>query len=316
MFGPIKVISGNAHPTLAEDIVSHLGLELGHAKVSRFSDGEIQVEIDDNVRGRDVFLIQPTSSPANDHIMELLIMADACKRASAGRITAVVPYYGYARQDRKAAPRAPITAKLVADLISASGMDRVLTMDLHAGQIQGFFDIPVDNLYASRSLIPYLRNTLPSSEDLVMVSPDAGGVERARAYAKRLGAGLAIVDKRRARPNESTVMNIIGDVEGKVAVLVDDMIDTAGTLTGAAKALAEEGGASRVMAVATHGILSGPAVGRLAESVLEKVIVTNTICPSETAAGLDKITVVPIADLLAKAIRSIHEADSVSRLFL
>ena len=316
MFGPIKVISGNAHPTLAEDIVSHLGLELGHAVVSRFSDGEIQVEIDDNVRGRDVFLIQPTSSPANDHIMELLIMADACKRSSAGRITAVVPYYGYARQDRKAAPRAPITAKLVADLLSASGMDRVLTMDLHAGQIQGFFDIPVDNLYASRNLIPYLRRTLPPSEDLVMVSPDAGGVERARAYAKRLGTGLAIVDKRRARPNESTVMNIIGDVEGKVAVLVDDMIDTAGTLTGAAKALAETGGASRVMAVASHGILSGPAVKRLGESVLEKIIVTNTIPLAEEAAALDKITVVPIADLLAKAIRSIHEADSVSRLFL
>jgi ribose-phosphate pyrophosphokinase len=316
MFGPIKVISGNAHPTLAEDIVSHLGLELGHAKVSRFSDGEIQVEIDDNVRGRDVFLIQPTCSPANDHIMELLIMADACKRSSAGRITAVVPYYGYARQDRKAAPRAPITAKLVADLVSASGMDRVLTMDLHAGQIQGFFDIPVDNLYASRNLIPYLRETLPSSDELVMVSPDAGGVERARAYAKRLGAGLAIVDKRRSRPNESTVMNIIGDVEGKVAVLVDDMIDTAGTLTGAANALAETGGASRVMAVASHGILSGPAVDRLQESVLEKIIVTNTIPLSGNAATLDKITVVPIADLLAKAIRSIHEADSVSRLFL
>jgi ribose-phosphate pyrophosphokinase len=316
MYGPIKLFSGSSNPDLTEAIANHLGMEVAEAKLGRFSDGEIQVEINDNVRGRDVFLVQSTCSPANDHIMELLIMADACKRSSAGRLTAVVPYYGYGRQDRKAAPRAPITAKLVADVMTRAGVDRVLTMDLHAGQIQGFFDIPVDNLYASRNLIPFLRNKLGSADDLVMVSPDAGGVERARAYAKRLGAGLAIVDKRRSRPNESSVMHIIGDVEGKRAVLVDDMIDTAGTLAGAAKALVETGGAASVVSVATHGVLSGPAVERLAESVIETIYVTDTIPLSDAAANLEKIQVLSIADLLGKAIRSIHEADSVSRLFL
>jgi ribose-phosphate pyrophosphokinase len=316
MYGPIKLFSGSSNPVLTEAIASHLGMEVAEAKLGRFSDGEIQVEINDNVRGRDVFLVQSTCSPSNDHIMELLIMADACKRSSAGRLTAVVPYYGYGRQDRKAAPRAPITAKLVADVMTRAGVDRVLTIDLHAGQIQGFFDIPVDNLYASRNLIPFLRTKLGGGDDLVMVSPDAGGVERARAYAKRLGAGLAIVDKRRSRPNESSVMHIIGDVEGKRAVLVDDMIDTAGTLAGAAQALVETGGAASVVSVATHGVLSGPAVERLSESVIETIYVTDTIPLSEEAASLDKIQVLSIADLLGKAIRSIHEADSVSRLFL
>jgi ribose-phosphate pyrophosphokinase len=316
MYGPIKLFSGSSNPVLTEAIASHLGMEVAEAKLGRFSDGEIQVEINDNVRGRDVFLVQSTCSPSNDHIMELLIMADACKRSSAGRLTAVVPYYGYGRQDRKAAPRAPITAKLVADVMTRAGVDRVLTIDLHAGQIQGFFDIPVDNLYASRNLIPFLRTKLGGGDDLVMVSPDAGGVERARAYAKRLGAGLAIVDKRRSRPNESSVMHIIGDVQGKRAVLVDDMIDTAGTLAGAAQALVETGGAASVVSVATHGVLSGPAVERLSESVIETIYVTDTIPLSEEAASLDKIQVLSIADLLGKAIRSIHEADSVSRLFL
>ncbi len=314
MFGEIKLFCGNANRPLAAAIAQHLGCSLGNSHVSRFSDGESRVEIDENVRGRDVFLLQSTCSPANDTLMELLILADACKRASAGRITAVIPYYGYARQDRKAAPRAPITAKLVADLLTAAGLDRVLTIDLHAGQIQGFFDIPVDNLYASRRLLPYLRENLPK-DNLVVVSPDAGGTERARAYARRLNATLAVIDKRRDRPNESEVMNIIGDVDGKRAVLVDDMIDTAGTLTKAAKAV-KDAGAMSVCAVATHPVLSGPAVERLAKSVLEQVVVTDTIPLGPEAAKLKKISVVSIADLLGEAIRSIHHADSVSRLFL
>lgn len=317
MIGAIKLISGNANPGLAEEIASHQGLPVCDAKVSRFSDGEIQVEIAENVRGRDVFLIQPTCSPANENLMELLILADACKRASADRVTAVVPYYGYSRQDRKVAPRAPITAKLVADLLTAAGVNRVLTIDLHAGQIQGFFDQPVDNLYASRNLIPFLQKHLGKIEadDLVMVSPDAGGTERARAYAKRLHSTLAVIDKRRSKPNESEVMHIIGDVSGKHCVLVDDMIDTAGTLTHGAQALIDNG-AKSVIAVATHAILSGPAVERLQNSPIEEVIVTDTIPLSEEAVRMGKIRVVSIADLLGKAIRSIHEADSVSRLFL
>ena len=316
MIGAIKLISGNANPALAERIASHQGLPVCEAKVSRFSDGEIQVEIADNVRGRDVFLIQPTCSPANENIMELLILADACKRASAERVTAVIPYYGYARQDRKVAPRAPITAKLVADLLTASGINRVLTIDLHAGQIQGFFDQPVDNLYGSKNLLPFLEKHLGDDKsDLVMVSPDAGGTERARAYAKRLGASLAVIDKRRSKPNESEVMHIIGDVADKRCVLVDDMIDTAGTLTSGARALMENG-AHSVIAVATHPILSGPAVQRLKESPIHEIIVTDTVPLSAEAEAMGKITVVSIADLLGKAIRSVHEADSVSRLFL
>jgi ribose-phosphate pyrophosphokinase len=316
MIGAIKLFSGNASPELARDIARHLGVPLGDATVSRFSDGEIQVEIADNVRGRDVYLIQPTCSPSNESIMELLIMVDACKRASAERITAVIPYYGYARQDRKAAPRAPITAKLIADLLEAAGVSRVLTMDLHAGQIQGFFNVPVDNLYGSKNLIPYLEKLVGGEPNLVVVSPDAGGTERARAYAKVLGCGLAVIDKRRSRPNESAVMHIIGDVDGKVALLVDDMIDTAGTLTGGAKALVEKGGATRVIAVATHGVLSGPAIQRLKDSPIEMIITTDTIPLSEGAKNMGKMENVSVADLFAKAIRSIHEADSVSRLFL
>ena len=316
MIGAIKLISGNANADLAEKIASHQGLPVSEAKVNRFSDGEIQVEISDNVRGRDVFLIQSTCSPANEHLMELLIMADACKRASAERITAVIPYYGYARQDRKVAPRAPITAKLVADLLTAAGMNRVLTIDLHAGQIQGFFNQPVDNLYGSKNLVPYLQETVAKDPvDLVMVTPDAGGTERARAYAKRLGTSLAVIDKRRSKPNESEVMHIIGDVKGKRCVLVDDMIDTAGTLTSGARALVENG-AKSVVAVATHPVLSGPAVERLGDSPIEEIIVTDTIPLSKEAKEMGKIKVVSIADLLGKAIRSVHEADSVSRLFL
>ncbi|MED5373458.1 MAG: ribose-phosphate pyrophosphokinase [Myxococcota bacterium] len=314
MYGEIKLLTGNANPELAQSICKHLGVSLGQAKVGRFSDGEVQVEIADNVRGRDVFLLQPTSAPANDNLMELLILGDACKRASAGRVTAVVPYYGYARQDRKVAPRAPITAKLIADLFSAVGFDRVLTMDLHAGQIQGFFDTPVDNLYASPRLIGYLREKTVGRDDVVVVSPDAGGTERARAYAKSLGAALAIVDKRRSGPNVAEVMHIIGDVKGKYAVLVDDMIDTAGTLTKAAKAIMENG-AKEVIAVATHPVLSGPAAERIAAAPLSEVVVTDTIPLSPEARATGKIKVASVAVLLAEAIRSIHHSDSVSRLF-
>ena len=313
-FGEIELFSGNANMELAEAIAAALGRKVGKAHVGRFSDDEVRVEMSDNVRGRDVFLIQPTCSPANDHVMELLIMADACKRASAGRLTAVIPYYGYARQDRKAAPRAPITAKLLADMLTTVGFNRILTMDLHAGQIQGFFDIPVDNLYCSPILVKYLREKLIGRKDVVVVSPDAGGVERARAYAKALNAGLAIVDKRRSGPNVAEVMHVIGDVKKKYAVLVDDMIDTAGTLTKAAQAIVDNG-ATAVMAVASHAVLSGPAVSRIKESPLEEVVVTDTIPLSETAKATGKLTQVTVSLLLAEAIRSIHHSDSVSRLF-
>ena len=314
MISEIKIFSGNANPHFAKAIADFLDLNVGRAKVGRFSDGEIQVEISDNVRGRDVFLIQPTCAPVNDHLMEVLILADACKRASAGRITAVIPYYGYSRQDRKVAPRAPISAKLVADLISAAGVDRVLTMDLHAGQIQGFFDIPVDNLYSSPTLAEHARASLPT-ENLVVVSPDAGGVERARSFAKRLNAGLAIVDKRRSGPNVAEVMHLIGDVTGKNAIIVDDMIDTAGTLAKAAEAVMNEG-ALKVFAVATHAVLSGPALERIAGSVLSKVIVTDTIPLGSSSGGIEKIEVVSVAEAFGEAIRAIHHHDSVSRLFL
>ncbi len=317
MISEIKLITGNANPALARSIAEYLDSPMGQASVSRFSDGEINVEIKDNVRGRDVFLIQPTCAPANDHLMELLIMVDACKRASAGRITAVMPYYGYARQDRKVAPRAPITAKLVADLLSRAGVDRVLTMELHAGQIQGFFDIPVDNLYSSALLSAHIERSIlrerPDAE-LVIVSPDAGGVERARAFAKRLRAGLAIIDKRRERANVSEVMHLIGEVEGRVAILVDDMIDTAGTITKAAEAGMREG-AIEVHTTATHGVLSGPAVDRLRESPVRSVILTDTIPLDGKRAALDKIEVVSVAPLFGEAIRAIHHHDSVSRLF-
>lgn len=313
MYLEIRLFAGNANPALAKLIADRFGAPLGSARVSRFSDGEVQCEIDDNVRGRDVFLIQPTSAPANDHLMELLIMADACRRASAGRVTAVIPYYGYARQDRKVAPRAPISAKLVADLLTTAGIDRVLTMDLHAGQIQGFFNIPVDNLYAGPTLREYVARNV-RTESAVIVSPDAGGVERARGFAKPLGAGLAIIDKRRSGPNQAEALHIIGDVRDKDAIIVDDMIDTAGTLAKAAAAL-KEGGARTISAVATHAVLSGPAIQRIEESALAQVIVTDTIPLSEAGRACGKIKVVSVAGVFGEAIRSIHSHDSVSRLF-
>jgi len=313
MYLELRLLAGNSNPGLAASIAASLGAPLGNARVSKFSDGEIQVEIEENVRGRDVFLIQSTCYPTNDHLMELLIMADACKRASAERITAVVPYYGYSRQDRKVAPRAPISAKLVADLLTASGIDRVLTLDLHAGQIQGFFNIPVDNLYAGPTLRAAVAKHIDGART-VIVSPDAGGVERARSFAKPLGAGLAIIDKRRSGPNQSEALHIIGDVRDKDCVIVDDMIDTAGTLGKAAAAL-KDGGAQRIFAVATHPVLSGPAISRVVESSIEKVFVSDSIPLRPEAIASGKIVSVPIGGLLAEAIRSIHSNDSVSRLF-
>lgn len=314
MYGEMVLFTGNANPSLAKRVADRLGHPIAPANISRFSDGETRVELHQNVRGRDVYLLQPSCAPANDNLMELLIMVEACKRSSAGRITAVMPYFGYARQDRKVAPRAPITAKLVADLLQAAGVDRILTMDLHAGQIQGFFNIPVDNLYGEPLLYRHARENL-LTPDTVVVSPDAGGVERARSYGKRLGCGLAIIDKRRSRPNESAVMHIIGDVKGKRAILVDDMIDTAGTLTKAAAAVAEAG-AESVYALATHAVLSGPAVQRIEDSVFKKVIVTDTIPLSAAAAALPKIEALSVSSVFAEAIRSIHFNDSISRLFL
>lgn len=314
MISEIKIFTGNSNPGLAANIAHFLDLPIGRAGVGRFSDGEIQVEIADNVRGRDVFLIQSTCASVNDNLMELLILTDACKRASAGRITAVIPYYGYARQDRKVAPRAPISAKLVADLISTAGADRVLTMDLHAAQIQGFFDIPVDNLFSWPRLAEHAHRTLAVS-NVVVVSPDAGGVERARGFAKRIEAGLAIIDKRRSGPNVAEVMNLIGDVRGKTAIIVDDMIDTAGTLVKAAEAVMAQG-AEGVYAVACHGVLSGPAVERIATSAIEKVILTDTIPLSAAARATGKFSVVSVGEVFGEAIRAIHHHDSVSRLFL
>jgi ribose-phosphate pyrophosphokinase len=278
----------------------------------QFSDGEIRIEVGDNVRGKDVFVVQPTCSPVNYNLMELLLILDALKRASAGRVTAVVPYYGYSRQDRKVTPRAPISAKLVADLLQAAGMSRLITMDLHAGQIQGFFDVPVDNLFAAPVLLSHLRDL---DEDKMIVSPDAGGVERARAYAKRLGVGLAIVDKRRDAPNQAKAMNLIGDVKGKTAILLDDMIDTAGTICQAGQVLMDNG-ASKVIACATHAVLSGPAIDRLEQSVFDEVVVTNTIPVTGEKARCGKLTVLTVAELLAKAINSVHAETSVSVLFV
>lgn len=309
----IKIFTGNANPKLAQKICDYLGLPMGRASVKTFSDGEVFVEIGENVRGADVFVIQPTCPPVNHNLMELLIMIDALRRASSRRITAVIPYYGYARQDRKAAPRVPISAKLVADIITTAGARRVLAVDLHAGQIQGFFSIPVDHLYAAPVLLEHLKKF--KEGEIVMVSPDAGGVERTRAFAKRLGAGLAIIDKRRERPNESQVMHIIGDVKDKIAIILDDMVDTAGTLCHAAQALKEHG-AREVHGCATHPVLSGPAIQRIRDSVLESLIVTDTIPLSEEAKGLEKIKVLSVADLLGEAIRRIHNDDSVSSLFV
>jgi ribose-phosphate pyrophosphokinase len=308
----LKLFSGNANRPLAEEIAAALGAPLGQAEVARFSDGEVFVQIDENVRGADVFVVQPTSPPVNDNLMELLVMLDAFKRASAQRITAVLPYYGYGRQDRKVQPRVPISAKLVADLITVAGAQRLLALDLHAGQIQGFFDIPVDHLYAAPVVIDWV--TRQSLNDLVVVSPDAGGVERARAIAKRLRAGLAIVDKRREGPNVSVFMHLIGDVKGRDVLIIDDMIDTAGTLVQAADALEREG-AQRILACGVHPVLSGPAMARIESSPIEQVVVTNSI-----ALGKDKqhpkITALSVAPLLAEAIRRIHDEESVSTLFV
>ncbi len=307
------IFTGNANPALAQEICDYLSMPLGRASVQTFSDGEVYVEIGENVRGADVFVIQPTCPPVNNNMMELLIMVDALRRASARRITAVLPYYGYARQDRKIAPRVPISAKLVADIITTAGARRVLAMDLHATQIQGFFSIPVDHLFAAPVLLDYLRKKF--SGEVVMVSPDAGGVERTRAFAKRLGAGLAIIDKRRARPNESQVMYTIGDVKGKTAIILDDMVDTAGTLCKAAEALKEHG-ANEVHGCITHPVLSGPAVSRIKESVLKSLVVTNTIPLREEAQKVDKIKVLSVSALLGEAIRRTHNEDSVSSLFV
>lgn len=313
MFKKVCLFSGNANPTLSSEIASYLETPLGKCKIQRFSDGETFCEINENVRGVDAFIIQPTSSPANDHLMELLIMSDTLRRASATTITAVIPYYGYARQDRKVAPRTPITSKLVADLMVAAGITRVVSVDLHAGQIQGFFNIPFDHLYALPIMMEdYLKKNFDSS--VVVVSPDAGGVERARAYSKRLNASLAIIDKRRERANVSEVMHLIGDVKGRQCVIIDDMIDTAGTLVGAAKALIEHG-ATRVVACATHGVLSGPAVQRITDSPLDEVVVSDTIPLSAEAKACPKIKQVSMARLLGEAIKRIHSSDSVSSLF-
>jgi ribose-phosphate pyrophosphokinase len=313
VFKSICIFTGYANPVLAEQIASYLEMPLGRAKISTFSDGEVFAEVRENVRGVDCYVVQPTCAPVNDHLMQLLVMIDALKRASAGSITAVMPYYGYARQDRKVAPRTPITAKLVADLLQSAGASRVVAMDLHAGQIQGFFNVPFDHLYSMPVFLEYLRPRLhPGS---VCVSPDAGGVERARAYAKRLGSDLAIIDKRRAAANVSEVMNIVGAVEGRDCVIVDDMIDTAGTLTNAAKALVDRG-AKRVFAAATHAVLSGPAVERIRDSVLEEVVITDTIPLSAEAKQVEKFKVLSCARLLGEAIKRIHNSDSVSSLFV
>ncbi len=309
----LKLFSGNANRPLAEEIAQHLRIRLGDVDVSRFSDGEVYVQINENVRGEDVFVIQPTCPPVNDTLMELLVMMDALKRASARRITAVLPYYGYGRQDRKVMPRVPITAKLVADLITAAGCHRLLAVDLHAGQIQGFFNIPVDHLFAAPPvLVDYLAKK--DLQDLVLVSPDAGGVERARAIAKRLNAGLAIIDKRRDGPNVALFMYLIGDVKNKDVVVIDDMIDTAGTLIQAVEAVKREG-ARRVLACAVHGVLSGPALKRIEESPLEEVIITNSV-PLTPGKVSPKVHVLSVAPLLAEAIRRIHDEESVSTLFV
>ncbi len=309
----MKILSGNSNLELSREICSHLGIPLGDAVVGTFSDGEVMVQVNENVRGRDCFVVQSTCYPVNQNLMELLIMIDALKRASARRITAVLPYYGYARQDRKVLPRVPITAKLVADLLTAAGANRVLTMDLHAGQIQGFFNIPVDNLYAEPILADFCLNNGWKGSGTVVVSPDAGGVLRARSFAKRLQASLAIIDKRRGKPNEAKVMNLIGDVEGKKALILDDMIDTAGTLVEAAKAIMNQG-AKSVSACCSHGVFSGPALTRINESRLDRVVSTNSI-PFCNGDQCGKIEVLSVGRLFAKAIRSINEETSVSKLF-
>jgi ribose-phosphate pyrophosphokinase len=309
----LRIFTGSAHPALGEAIASCLGVPLGRAHLARFSDGEVWFQIHDNVRGADVFVVQPTCSPVNENLVELLLMLDAFKRSSASRLTAVLPYYGYGRQDRKDKPRVPISAKLVADLLSTAGTDRVLTVDLHAAQIQGFFDVPVDHLFAAPVIIEHVQQLrLPN---LTVISPDAGGVERARAYAKRLDANLAIVDKRRDQPNVAEVHHVIGDVEGRTALIVDDIVDTAGTLTKVAEAIKAEG-AREVLASCTHPVLSGHAIERIEKSPLSKLIVTDTLPLSPEKRACGKIVVLTIAELLARAIKNIHEETSVTSLFV
>ena len=312
-FGDLKLFSGSAHPQLTREIGDFLGIPVGQCRLRRFPDSEVSFQIDENIRGADVFIVQPTSNPVDPHLMEMLIMVDAFRRSSAARITAVIPYYGYARQDRKDKPRVPISAKLVANLLSAAGTNRVLTMDLHKAQIQGFFDIPVDHLFAAPVIIEYLaRLKYPR---LTIVSPDAGGAERARAYAKRLDAELAVIDKRRSEDGTAEVMNVIGDVHGRTCILQDDIIDTAGTIQKGATAL-KAAGAARVLACAVHGVLSGPAIERIEHSPLDQMIVTNTIPLLEAGQQCKKVVVLSVARLLGQAIRSIHEETSVSTLFV
>jgi ribose-phosphate pyrophosphokinase len=309
----MKLFGGTSNPTLTSEVCDYLGIEPGKIIAKTFSDGETQVEIGENIRGRDVFILQSTCTPVNDNLMQLLIIMDAFRRASAKRITAVIPYYGYGRQDRKVKPRVPISAKLVADLITVGGANRVVSMDLHAGQVQGYFNIPVDNIYVAPILLKYIRANFQN--DLVMVSPDAGGVERARAFAKRLNASLAIIDKRRETPNVSEAMNIIGDVEGKISIILDDMVDTAGTLAQASMALKQRGTAS-IHACCTHPVLSGPAIKRIEESPIDSLVVTNTIPLNEMAKGCGKIIVLSVAELLAETVKRIYNSDSVSTLFV
>lgn len=307
------IFSGNSNKSLAEGIVSRLGMRLGAATVSKFSDGEIMVKINESVRGRDVFIVQPTNAPSDTNLMELMVMADALRRASANTITAIMPYFGYSRQDRASEPRVPITAKLVSNLITVAGINRVVTMDLHAGQIQGFFDIPVDNLYALPVFYKYMQDNNLCDGETVIVSPDAGGVARARTYAKKFGMPLAIIDKRRSGPNVAKVMHVIGEVAGKKCILIDDMIDTAGTLTEAAAALMENGAVS-VKAMATHGILSGPAIDRIGASVIEKVIITDTI-DNTRLKDFAKLEILTVSGILATSIERIHNKESISSLF-
>jgi ribose-phosphate pyrophosphokinase len=316
-FGELKVFSGSAHPDLAREIATFLGVAMGQARLRRFPDTEVSFQIDENIRGTDVFVVQPTCAngavSVDQHLVELMIMIDAFRRSSAARITAVLPYYGYARQDRKDKPRVPISAKLVANVLSAAGTNRVLTMDLHKAQIQGFFDIPVDHLFAAPVIIDYLVRL--DASDVTIVAPDAGGAERARAYAKRLDAELAVIDKRRSDDGSAEVMNVIGDVRGRTCIIQDDIVDTAGTITKAAVAL-RDNGARRVLACAVHGVLSGPAIDRIQKSPIDKMIVTNTIPQSAAAAACGKIVVLSVARLLGQAIKSIHEETSVSSLFV
>lgn len=309
----LKVFTGNAHPALAKEICAELGVPLGKAKVDRFPDGEVRFQILENVRGRDVFVIQPTCRPVNDNLVELLIMLDALSRASAERITAVIPYYGYARQDRKDRPRVPISSKLVADLLTSAGADRVLALELHAGQIQGFFDIPVDHLYATPVTVGYFRRL--RLKNLVVVSPDTGGVERARAFAKKMNVPLAIIDKRREDADVVEMFNVIGEVDGKTCLIVDDMVDTAGTLVKSAEALLEKG-ASKVFACCTHGVFAGDAIGKICSAPIEQVVATNSIPLTTEAKACGRIKVLSVGKLLAAAIKSIHEETSVSKLFI